>query len=84
MFEGYTVSPQTLVREGLVAALMALKEDLPMGLPQDKFFAVAKMLCDEAVYNMTKDDEWFNSILSNVPVVDVRPQEPEDEQQASS
>lgn len=68
-FPDYPVTPRSILREGLTLAMTAIQEELPATLPQDKFFAVAKELCDEAAMNLERDHEWLEDILKRVPTV---------------
>lgn len=68
-FEDYEVTPQTIIREGLILALTTIKEDVPDRIFGEKFFAVVKELCDEAVQSVNADQAWFDDILQQVPTV---------------
>ncbi len=78
-FEDYAVTPQMIVRESLVMALAVMRHHAPTKVFGEKFFAVAKDLCDEAVLGLITDQAWFNDILQQVPVVNCTSMRPHTE-----
>jgi len=69
-FEDYAVTPQTILREGLVTAVLAMHEHAPDKVFSEKFFAITKELCDEAVLGLATDQAWFDDIVQQVTMVE--------------
>lgn len=62
-FEGYEITLQDILREGLTSAVTLLREYTPDKVFSAEFFAVAKELCDEALANLEITPEWVNDII---------------------
>jgi len=69
-FPDYAVTPQAILRESLIVAVIAMHEHAPDKVFSEKFFAVAKELCDEAVLGLITDQVWFNDIVQQVTMVE--------------
>lgn len=69
-FEDYPVTPQTILRESLVLAVAFMRQNAPDKIFTEKFFAVIKELCDEAVFGLITDKGWFDNIIHQVMVTD--------------
>lgn len=71
-FDDYAVTPQTILRESLVLAMTVLRQNAPDKVFSEKFFAVTKELCDEAVLGLITDKVWFDDIVQQVTVTEPR------------
>lgn len=67
-FDFFPITPQNLLREGLTATLMVIRQEVPPSIFTDKFFAATKNLCDEAVANFELDRNWLGGIQEQAPM----------------
>lgn len=64
-FDGYHITIQDLLREGLTTAIIAIREYTPTRILNDQFFGVCRELCDEAMQNMEIEADWVNHVIFN-------------------
>lgn len=70
-FPEYPVTPQTIVREGLIVAVIFLRDHAPEKVFSEKFFSITRDLCDEAVLGLATDKTWFDDIVQHVSMEQV-------------
>ncbi len=69
LFENYTVTPESIIRESLAASMMIVTQEVPAKILEGQFFQVVKELCDDAIQTLNRDRETLDTLLSQVPVL---------------
>jgi len=62
-FDGYHITVQDLLREGLTTSIMVIRDYVPERVINEQFFGVLRDICDEAIQNMELESDWVNQIL---------------------
>jgi hypothetical protein len=69
LFENYTVTPESVIREALATAMVAIAQEVPPAIIESNFFQVVKQLCDDTLQTIESNRNEFAAILAKVPVL---------------